>query len=322
MDMANQALLPEQAIRASMYFWWLAFLRCSKDYWWCCQQQGQCQDERLVANWQSFGDIFEYDSFVHWWQVQGAKLFDSPQIEIEFNLLPLGLEWIFAADLKIPRPNMLCLAIPLYLNTDQAKLAILTVWQLARVRGNHYIRDAKFQLMGSEIKSRRMMIAAYRTFALSTIVKQSAVSEACHNWGNYEMGIHLGLSNTNKPKPKDSIAVTRTKQKHIRTLFSQHKRAASDFIANVEIGRFPCKDPVEVKPRWNSRQQSALDQAVLEGRWQSPHWLAHEHAFMLLEPDLLSELNRYSEIKPLALLADFASLRTPFLEPKRIRKRN
>jgi hypothetical protein len=101
----------------------------------------------LVANWQSFGDIFKYDSFVHWWQVQGAKLFDSPQIEIEFNLLPLGLEWIFAADLKIPRPNMLCLAIPLYLNTDQAKLAILTVWQLARVRGNHYIRDAKFQLM-------------------------------------------------------------------------------------------------------------------------------------------------------------------------------
>ena len=43
---------------------------------------------------------------------------------------------------------------------------------------------------------------------------------------------------------------------------------------------------------------------------------------MLLEPDLLSELNRYNEIKPLALLADFASLRTPFLEPKRIRKRN
>ena len=166
------------------------------------------------------------------------------------------------------------------------------------------------------------MIAAYRTFALSTIVKQSAANEAFHEWGNYEMGIHLGLSNTNKPKPKDSIAVTRTKQKHIRTLFSQHKRAASDFIANVEIGRFPCKDPVEVKPRWNSRQQSALDQAVLEGRWQSPHWLAHEHAFMLLEPDLLSELNRYSEIKPLALLADFASLRTPFLEPKRIRKRN
>ena len=42
---------------SSLHFWWLAMLRCSKDYWWICQQGGRCADPRLVRIWEQFGDI-------------------------------------------------------------------------------------------------------------------------------------------------------------------------------------------------------------------------------------------------------------------------
>ena len=56
MDMPTRRPLAHAEITASLYFWWLAFLRCSRDYWRCCQQRGQCQDDRLVRVWEDFGN--------------------------------------------------------------------------------------------------------------------------------------------------------------------------------------------------------------------------------------------------------------------------
>ena len=108
-----------QALQASLYFWWLAFLRCSKDYWWCCQQRGQCQDDRLVRVWQDFGDIHQPKRMMQWWQGHGARLFVSPQIEMEFvKILASGIEFLLDQDLSHPRPGMLCVAIPLSLEAQ------------------------------------------------------------------------------------------------------------------------------------------------------------------------------------------------------------
>ena len=138
MDMPTQKPLAQTAITASLYFWWLAFLRCSKDYWWCCQQGGQCMDERMVQVWNDFGDIFKYQCFMHWWQENGAKLFDSPQMEIHFKkYLASGLELLINSDLVIARPNMVCIAIPIYLDTEIARNVIWDAWAMGRVRGKH-----------------------------------------------------------------------------------------------------------------------------------------------------------------------------------------
>ena len=32
----------------TLYFWWIAYLRCSPDYWWICKENGQCEDERFI----------------------------------------------------------------------------------------------------------------------------------------------------------------------------------------------------------------------------------------------------------------------------------
>jgi hypothetical protein len=64
---------------------------------------------------------------MHWWQENGARLFDSPQIEIEFiKQLGAGLELLLKSDLVIARPGMICIAIPDYLDTVEAQAII---WQ-------------------------------------------------------------------------------------------------------------------------------------------------------------------------------------------------
>ena len=74
MDTPNMALRTSQLISSSLHFWWVAFLRCSKDYWWICQQKGNCLDSRLVKVWQDFGDVFQYNSLMQWWKDRGVIL--------------------------------------------------------------------------------------------------------------------------------------------------------------------------------------------------------------------------------------------------------
>lgn len=119
----------------------------------------------------------------------------------------------------------------------------------------------------------------------------------------------------------DNVEQARIKQRNLRTVFSQHKRAASDLIANVEIGKFPCKEPVAQHSRWSKGQQNDLDQAVRDGAWQPSNWLRLEHAFLLPEHVLVPfGSNASARSLDLAAVADFGALATPFLQPKRVRK--
>ena len=136
MDMPNHALQTSQLLSSSLHFWWIAFLRSSPDYWWICQQNGCCQDERLVRVWQDFGNLYEYTSLAQWWQDKGPALFDSPQVEIALTADMLaGLQLLQNKDLATPKPGMLCLAIPLTMDAGALSAAIARVFQNARIRG-------------------------------------------------------------------------------------------------------------------------------------------------------------------------------------------
>ncbi len=318
MDMPIQKPLAQTAITASLYFWWLAFLRCSKDYWWCCQQGGQCMDVRLVQVWEDFGDVFHYQCFMHWWQENGAKLFDSPQMEIRFNkYLASGLELLINSDLVIARPGMVCIAIPLYLETEVARTAIWHAWESARVRGAHYDKDARYQLCKLDLKGRKTIVPAYRTWALNICVQNCADTDGLKHWGSFEMGRHLKLSPRNQIRDKDTLENRKRKQNLLRTTFWQSKKTAADLIANVEIGKFPCKNKVAQCQRWTPEQQFLLDKAIEAGQWQPSNWMDQEYLFML--PDVAAHANEGSGSKAIDILDEFAAVDTPFLKPKRVR---
>ena len=308
---------------SSLHFWWLAMLRCSQDYWWICQQGGRCEDARLVRIWEQFGDIHNAGGVLPWWQTRGTKLFDSPQVEMEFVTRLIG-ELVLVTDKDLARamPDMLCLAIPKQMSSQDLLLIISHAWNLARVRGEHYNKGAPFKLSSVANKSAALVISAYRLSLLQVAVDHAVPGEEIYRWRSYEMGLNLGISPINKPRARDSLERARDKQANIRTMYSQHKKAAQDLIANVEIGLFPCKKPVPFVRRWTAKQQRDLDHAVQSGAWQNAQWLEREHAFMLPNSQLLLEglQGLGSRDRTMAVINDFAQLRKPFLEPKRKRK--
>jgi hypothetical protein len=255
---------------------------------------------------------------MHWWQENGAKLFDSPQMEIHFNkYLASGLELLINSDLVVARPNMICIAIPIYLDTEIARNVIWDAWEMGRVRGKHYDKDAKYQLFKLDLKGRKTIVPAYRAWALNICVQQSTDADELNQWGSFEMGRHLNLSPRNQIRNKDTIENRKRKQNLLRTTFWQSKKTAADLIANVEIGKFPCKSKVVECQRWTRAQQISMDKAIDDGQWQPSNWMDQEYSFML--PDEAAHSIAGSGSKAIYILDDFGAVDTPFLKPKRVR---
>ena len=57
----------------SPYYWWWAFLRLSKDYWWVCQRRGAVGDLRLKGMYRDFGNVYEL-TFEEWFLRRGKNL--------------------------------------------------------------------------------------------------------------------------------------------------------------------------------------------------------------------------------------------------------
>ena len=315
MDMPNHSLHTSELISASLHFWWLAFLRCSKDYWWICQQKGQCLDERLVKVWQDFGDVFQYKCLMHWWQVHGSELFDSPQVEMDFHkYLACGMEVLLRKDLVRPRTGMLCLAIPIFLETAQAAAAVAALLKIAYIRGAHYGIDAKYQLTYVDPRTLRKMIPAYQTWVLKLCIDQSAQGDRIHKWGSYEMSKKLKTSPELVTSSQETPKEAKNKRNKMRVSQCRSHRAADEFIANVEIGIFPSKAEVTKMPRWTDKQQMDLDQAEADGQWPPKNWLDLEHNFMLPENEVtLTDPNGDSIARELAILLAMNDLDKPFL---------
>ena len=293
MDTQNLALRNGDLLANSLHFWWVAFLRSSKDFWWICQQQGKCLDQRLVKVWEDFGDLYKYENFSQWWIAKGTKLFDSPQIEMDLvKVLSAGVELLLSSDLKRAKPGKICLAIPLNIKVSTANEILSKLFETARLRGKHYDKDAKYQILkGGNEKCYHSIKPAYLTNALRVCIDNSTSGDSFSRWGNYQMSKFLELCPQHHPRDGDSVARIKKKQKAMRTKNSQAYGMATKLIANVEIGRFPSSTKVESSIRWTADQQKALDDAVEDGQWQSANWFEQEHDFML--PAHIEQVTNY-----------------------------
>jgi hypothetical protein len=257
---------------------------------------------------------------MHWWQENGARLFDSPQIEIEFiKQLGAGLELLLKSDLVIARPGMICIAIPDYLDTVEAQAIIWQAWQLARVRGKHYDVDAKYQLFNLCLRSKKTIIRSYKAMTLAISVEHNTANEPMNKWGDFEMGRFLNISPKNKILKTDTAQASANKRNAVRNIFCQTKDGASELIANVEIGKFPCKAPVKSCARWSAKQQADLDQAVQSGQWHSDAWLEKEHTFLMPNEPIFSGDQHDSSTEQFMQHID--NLHVSFLTTKRPAKR-
>ena len=315
MDTRTIESLASSAVNSSLFFWWVATLRCSKDYWWCCQQKGDCLDPRIVKVWNDFGDIFSYECFMHWWQDRGPKLFDSPQEEMKLKDLGFGVVLLDQAEIVKPKLDTIYLAIPKFLNTLQAQTILFEAWQSARVRGEHYTVSAKYQLAKLGLRSMKTIIPAYKSMMLNISVNCSLKTNKLNKWGDFEKGLHLNVSPNQKILDRDNSKVRAEKRNTVRNAFRKTLDSFNSLIGNVEVGVFPSKDPVQVCERWRPDQQQQLEQAVAQGQWHSEGWAKKEMAYMLPGIEIYQGHDHPHET--FQILDHFSSLGTPFLEPKR-----
>ena len=91
----------------SPYYWWWAFLRLSKDYWWVCHRRGAVGDSRLKAMYRDFGNVYEL-TFDEWFLKRGKNLLrEELALPAVRKLSPTNLE------LSHPLGRHLILEIPL-----------------------------------------------------------------------------------------------------------------------------------------------------------------------------------------------------------------
>jgi len=255
-----------QTAWSSPYRCWWSFLSCSKDYWWVCQQNGQTQDPRLKATYDSFGDL-HLQGFSHWWIYGARDNFiedkDPPSVELINNLESLNEDQITEYPWMIVR-------VPL--NLGQEKL----VEDFIEILKSHPKRVAyrkqtsdypllKYKKLHEEVllRSCDLWHAVRRAGGISTGPKRKGDSDSA-----YEIGVRFGVNTKHVIDAADKPAVEAKKRTAMKVAVSRMLSQANSLIENVEIGRFPSTDPVNKLPRWTAKQQKELDAAVYRGEWQ------------------------------------------------------
>lgn len=311
-------------LRTTLYFWWIAYLRQSKDYWWICQEKGNCQDDRLISVWQDFGDLFSYQSLDQWWQSKGKQVFElktqtqAPACEHIPILTKENLPSISLAE------NLALMSVRLDFSIAQIQAAFLKVLrQLQRERScasvdNDQLFKLPYALEKVDFKSKKALITSYQVHLLQLHLDSANQPHSSKKWGCYEMAIHLGIAKQQHPKAIDTVAMAKKKQNCLRVLVCQNKSIAKSLIANVEVGRFPYRDPVTPMTRWNQRQEKARNEAIADGAWHQPNWLSDEFAFLNPHQARLLTVDSSSpKEQALSVLEAFKAMPTPFLLPKR-----
>jgi hypothetical protein len=291
----------------SDYLWWIAFLRLSQDYWWICQEQGDCLDQRLRSVWGLIGNVFEYDNFQSWWMSQSNAAFAEQQTAPKVTDLT-----IYTQFMDLNAEGRMLVEIPFHLSDEHIVEQLLSLLADIPKEVRFYKSTANQQLVKISTKERRQLPILYQVALLDRLIDCAKLSNNQHSsWLSkmrfYEMGIAIDVSPSAKPSRFDSSSTRTDKQNRVRALVSQKKKQADAMIANVEVGSFPLKAKVETKARWTPDQKKRLKAAIEEGRWLNSTSIASEYCFLGNQLDLLDLTNRTHE-QTLSVLRSFSKI--------------
>lgn len=253
-------------VKHSPYYWWWAYLRLSKDYWWVCERKGVADDARLRRMHTDFGNIYDM-TFEQWWVKRGADLFR------EQVALP-SVRQIEQRDMELSRPleRHLLLEIPLNLTE---KTIISQVRKLLRdhpEREVERISSARRKLAKLIGIRQDVIESAYAVWQLHhesrdgrTVQK---IGQAHGSKSLYQIGKELRLVRTCMPQPTDDKARAAKRVNGMKVATSRMLTRANHLIENAAAGIFPSIQAPKEPIVWRPVQQRRLDEAVAAGLWQ------------------------------------------------------
>lgn len=291
----------------SDYLWWIAFLRLSQDYWWICQEHGECLDERLKRVWSYFGNIFQYDNFQSWWISQSERAFSEQAKPPQVTDIT-----IYSQFMEVSTEGRLLIDIPLHLSDELIVEQLLALLKAFPKEVRFYKSTANQHLVTISTKERRQLPILYQVALMDRLIEAVKVSNRSDlSWlakmRFYEIGMAINISPSAKPARFDTLATRTEKQNRVRSAVSQKKKQADAIIANVEVGSFPLKAKVESRARWTPDQKRRMKLAIERGEWLNSTSIESEYCFLGNQLDLLDMTNRTHE-QTLSVLRSFSQI--------------
>jgi hypothetical protein len=255
----------EDALNAPHYWWW-AYLRLSKDYWWVCQRNGVADDPRLREMYRDFGKVYEM-TFEQWWDRRGIDLFrekvDYQKVRV---LSPDNLQ------LSKPVDRHLLLEIPINLTE---RTIISKVREHLRAHPNRQVvrQNTSERKLAQLVGIRKDVIES--AFDVWRVYDQSRDGRSVNKIGQahgtkslYQIGKELRLVKTCMPAATDDKERAAKRVNGMKVAVSRMLSRANNLIANAAIGTFPSVQPLKAPIVWRPAQQQRLDEAVEAKQWR------------------------------------------------------
>jgi hypothetical protein len=258
-------LLLNDAIR-SPYYWWWAYLRLSKDYWWVCERKGVADDARLRNMYADFGKVYDM-TFEQWWTKRGADLF-SEQVALP------RVRQIDYANMELSRPleRHLLLEIPLNLTEKTIISDVRKQIRQHPAREVERISSARRKLAKLIGIRQDVIESAYAVWQLHhesrdgrTVEK---IGQAHGNKSLYQIGKELRLVRSCMPQPTDDKARAAKRVNGMKVATSRMLSRANHLIDNAAAGIFPSIQAPKEPVLWRPVQQRKIDAAVAAGVWR------------------------------------------------------
>lgn len=260
----NELLLND--VVRSPYYWWWAYLRLSKDYWWVCQRKGVADDLRLREMYADFGKVYEM-TFDDWWDRRGVSLFrEQVALPSVRELDPSSLE------LTKPIGGHLLLEIPINLTE---RTIISQIRKLIREHPNREVErvsTAQRKLAKLIGIKQDVIESAYAVWQLHHSSRDGRVvdkiGQAQGSKSLYQIGKELRLVRTCMPQATDDKVRAAKRINGMKVAVSRMLSRAHNLIDNAAVGRFPSVQPLKEPIVWRQVQQQRLNEAVAGGQWR------------------------------------------------------
>ena len=279
----------------SPYYWWWAFLRLSKDYWWVCQRRGAVGDLRLKGMYRDFGNVYEL-TFEEWFLRRGKNLLSEElALPAVRKLSPTNLE------LSRPLGRHLILEIPL----NMTEKSIIS--QVRKQLRNHPDREVERistakRKLAKLIGIRQDVIeSAYAVWRLHHESRDGRVVEKigqAHGTKSlYQIGKELRLVRSCMPVATDNQERAAKRVNGMKVAVSRMLTRANHLIENAAIGVFPSIQPIKELIDYSPVQLLRMNEAISSG-WR-PLFDPNDKVIVHERDDVKKQIDE-TNIKPTA----------------------
>lgn len=244
----------------SPYYWWWAFLRLSKDYWWVCRRRGAVGDQRLKGMYRDFGNVYEV-TFEEWFLRRGKNLLrEELALPAVRKLSPTNLE------LSQPLGRHLILEIPLNMTEKSIISQVRNQLRIHPEREVERISTANRKLAKLIGIRQDVIESAYAVWKLHHESRDDRIvlkiGQAHGTKSLYQIGKELRLVRSCLPVSTDNQEAAAKRVNGMKVAVSRMLTRANHLIENAAIGVFPSIQPIKEEIEYSTPQLLRMLEAV------------------------------------------------------------